>query len=76
MLHHVLGIFPTSTAVVKVPYFIDRYVRIKVPQVVAVEKKPTRWQRVYMDAGKVTLWGIVPMAIIIVGWLVYKKRKR
>lgn len=75
-LHHVLGIWPRSTAMVKVPYFIDRYVRVKVPEIVEVERKLTRWQRIYMDIGKVTLWGVVPMAIIIVGWLVYKRRKR
>lgn len=76
MLHHVLGIYPNSTAMVKVPYFIDRYVRIKVPQIVEVEKKLTKMQCLYMDIGKITLFGMIPFGMIIVGWLVYKRMKR
>lgn len=76
MLHHSLGIFPMSKTTVRVPYFIDRYVRIKEPKIVEVEKRLTRMQRVYMAAGKVLLLGIIPFAMIIVGWLVYKKMDR
>lgn len=76
MLHHSLGIFPQTTATVKVPYFIDRYVRIREPQVVEVERKLTRIQRLCMDTGKVVLFGVIPFAMIIVGWLVFKKLKR
>lgn len=76
MLHHVLGIWPRSTAMVKVPYFIDRYRYIREPQIVEVEKKLTRWQRIKLELGGWAFGGIILFALIIVGWLVFKRRKR
>lgn len=76
MLHHVLGIWPHSTAVVKVPYFIDRYVRIKVPQIVEVEKPLTRWQRMKLELGGWAFGAVGLFAMVVTGWLVHKRRKQ
>lgn len=51
MLHHSLGIWTFATTQIKVPYFIDRYHYEKVPQIVEVEKKLTRWQQFKLDVG-------------------------
>lgn len=66
-LHHSLGIFPQATVTVRVPYFIDRYVYRSEPQIVEVEKKLTRWQRVKMTAGgyAIFLAGIALIAILL-----------
>jgi len=49
VLHHSLVVWPQATATVKVPYFIERWHREQVPQVVEVERPLTRWQQFKMD---------------------------
>ena len=41
------------TVLSQLPYFIDRYVRIREPQIVEVERELTRWQRFRMEVGGV-----------------------
>lgn len=76
ILHHSLGIWSNRTVTIRLPYFIDRYVRIYEQKPVEVERKLTRWQALCMTAGKLFLLFIVPFGMIIVGWLVYKRMKR
>lgn len=38
-----------------------------------VEKKLTRWQSFKMDIGGIAI-GVVVALLIIIGWLIYKKR--
>lgn len=75
VLSHSLGIWPTAQATVKVPYFIDRYVRVKVPEVVEVEKKLSRWDNIRINVGG---YAIVTVGLIIItglGLLIYKLRR-
>ena len=41
-----------------------------------VERSLSRWQRAKLELGGWAFGGIILMVIIIVGWLVYQKRKR
>lgn len=70
-LHHSLGIFPQATITVRVPYFIDRYVYRSEPQVVKIEKKLTRWQRIKMAAGGYTLF-LAGIALIAIFFHLYR----
>lgn len=54
-LQHTLGIWPTAAIVVRVPYYIDRYVYRQVPKIVEVEKKLSRWQQIKLQAGGVAI---------------------
>lgn len=75
-LHHVLGIWPQATVRVQVPYYIDRYVYRSEPQIVEVEKRLTRWQRIKLEAGGLAIGAvIIGMALIIVRWMLRKGRK-
>ena len=49
VLHHSLGIWPQKPIEIKVPHFIDRWHYEKVPEIVEVERKLTRWQQFKMD---------------------------
>ncbi len=40
-----------------------------------VEKQLTRWQKIKIELGGWAFGGVVMFALVIVGWLVYKKRK-
>ena len=52
----------TVTKEVKVPY--------------PVEKELTRWQQMKLELGGWTFGIIIAFALIIVGWLIYKSRKK
>lgn len=51
MLHHSLGIYPTASVVVKVPYFVEKLRRIEIPKPYPVEKELTKWQRIKIELG-------------------------
>ena len=75
MLRHTLGIWPTATTRVKVPYFIDRYVTITKPQIVEVEKELSKWQQFKLDVGGATLFGLLGLiAFLVVYVVIYVKR--
>ena len=76
MLHHSLGIWPTATTQVKVPYFIDRYVTITKPEIVEVEKKLTRWQQFKLDVGGTAIGCMIAVIIIAIGYLIYRLKRR
>lgn len=75
-LHHVLGIWPQATVRVQVPYYVDRYVYRSEPQIIEVEKKLTRWQRIKLQAGGYAVGAVlIGMALIIVRWMMHNGRK-
>lgn len=74
MLRHSLGIWPQAAVTVRVPYFIDRYVRIEVPKPYPVERGLTRWQRFKMDFGEFC-FGYLPLSLLIIIRLVRAKKK-
>lgn len=76
VLHHSLVMWPGGSIRVKVPYFIDRIVRIREPQLVEVERELTRWQRLKLELGGWAFGIILTAALVIVGWLVYRSRKK
>lgn len=76
VLHHSLVVWPGGSIRVKVPYFIDRIVRIREPQLVEVERELTRWQRLKLELGGWAFGIILTAALVIVGWLVYRSRKK
>lgn len=75
-LSHSLSIYPFATVMVRVPYYIDRYVRITEPKIVEVEKKLSRWQRIKLELGGLSMgaW-VICIALQIVRWLWHKGRK-
>ena len=75
MLRHSLGIWPTGTTQVKVPYFIDRYVTIREPQVVEVEKELSRWQQFKLDVGGVAIFGLLGLVAFLVVYVVAYVKK-
>lgn len=76
MLRHTLGIWPTATTQVKVPYFIDRYVTVTKPQIVEVEKELSKWQQFKLDVGGAAIGCMVAVIMIAIGYLIYKIKKR
>lgn len=76
VLHHSLVVWPGGSIQVKVPYFIDRYVRIREPQIVEVERELTRWQRFRMEVGGVALFALLAGMLGIAGWLAWKRWRK
>ena len=54
--------------------YLSRTDSIKIPY--PVEKELTRWQRMKMELGGWAFGIIIAFALVIVGWLVYKSRKK
>ena len=73
VLHHSLVVWPGGSIRVKVPYFIDRIVRIREPQLVEVERELTRWQRFRMGMGDAML---CLLAFAVLGLAGYWLKKR
>lgn len=65
-LHHSLGIWPFATIRVQVPYYIDRYVYRSVPQIVEVEKKLTRWQKIKLEIGGLAIGALLALIIYLI----------
>ena len=63
-LRHTLGIWPAAAVVVRVPYYIDRYVYRSVPKVVEVEKKLSRWQQIKLHTGGIAI-GLIIVYILL-----------
>lgn len=63
-LQHTLGIWPAASVVVRVPYYIDRYVYRSVPKVVEVEKKLSRWQQIKLQIGGIAICLIIVCLIL------------
>jgi hypothetical protein len=77
MLHHSLGIWPQKPIEIQVPHFIDRWHYEKVPEIVEVEKKLTRWERFKMDNDPITTFilGLVYGAALLKLYQWYRRRK-
>lgn len=71
-LHHSLGIWPFATIRVQVPYYINRYVYRSEPQIVEVEKKLTRWQRIKIEIGGLAIGTL--LALIVYQLIVFLKK--
>lgn len=54
--------------------YINRTDSIRVPY--PVEKKLTRWQQMKLELGGWAFGIIITAALVIVGWIVYKSRKK
>lgn len=65
-LHHSLGIWPCATIRVQVPYYIDRYVYRSVPQIVEVEKKLTRWQKIKLETGGLAIGALFALIVYLI----------
>lgn len=54
--------------------FVERRDSVMVPM--PVEQSLSKWERVKMDCGGMAIGACLLMALIIVGWLVYKRQKK
>ena len=75
VLHHSLIVWPNGSMQVKVPYFIDRIIRIREPQVVEVEKEFTRWEKIRIEVGGYAIVIATIAILIVVGRFIHKLRK-
>ena len=65
-LHHSLGIWPFATIRVQVPYYIDRYVYRSEPQIVEVEKKLSRWQKIKLEIGGLAIGALLALIVYLI----------
>ena len=54
--------------------YVNRTDSVQVPY--PVERKLTRWQRFRMEVGGFTFFTLVALALVAVGWLVYRARRK
>ena len=75
MLYHSLGIYPFATVTVKVPYFLERIIRIETPKPYEVERKLSWWERIRLDLGGYAIAIVIIEILVVVGRCVYKLKK-
>lgn len=54
--------------------YINKTDTIRVPY--PVEKQLSRWQSIKLQLGEMAIWFIVGFVLYIVGWLIYKMRRK
>lgn len=54
--------------------YLSRTDSVQVPY--PVERELTRWQRFRMEVGGFTFFALVALALVAVGWLVYRARRK
>ena len=54
--------------------YVNRTDSVQVPY--PVERELTRWQRFRMEVGGFTFFALVALALVAVGWLVYRARRK
>ena len=70
-----MHIYPFATVTVKVPYFLERIIRIETPKPYEVERKLSWWERVRLDLGGYAIAIVIIEILIVVGRFVYKMKK-